>query len=300
MPITTREEVKLLLQLPVAIAAVYRFVPSSSPLTDGNTLTIGSVTYTFKTTPAAKNDILVQATIAAQADVIVKAINGVADEINIPFLADEIIGFTGSVIDTTNILLTADVAGVAAGTITITCSNSTALKIIIITSPKDSSATQDSLIDSLIVIVQDFIVRRINNFAVPHFYVETYSPTFTASDKSINNDTNDFTESQLIAGNEIFVSGSYQNNKIFTIVSVAAHKITVSEAVVDETNDVRVVIQKILFTNDIKLAVADFIAMKLNKDKTVKSRSLGDHSESFFTQDEMLETFSSFRKLNWD
>jgi hypothetical protein len=300
MPITTREEVKLLLQLPVAIAAVYRFIPSSTPLANGDTLTIGSVTYTFKTTPAVKNDILVQATIAAQADVIVKAINGVADGVNIPFLADEIIGFTGSVVDTTNVLLTADVAGVAAGTITITCSNSTALKIITITSPKDSVATQDSLIDSLIVIVQDFIVRRINNFAMPHFYVETYSPTFTASDKSINNDTNDFTESQLIAGNEILVSGSYQNNKIFTIGSVAAHKITVSEAVVDETNDIRVVIQKILFTNDIKLAVADFIAMKLNKDKTVKSRSLGDHSESFFTQDEMLETFSSFRKLNWD
>ena len=300
MPITTKEEVKSVLQLPVAVAAVYRLMPSSVLLGDGDTLLIDSVTYTFKTSPAVKNDILVQGTLANQAAVIVKAINGVADETNIPFEADEVIGFTGSVVDTTHVLITADVTGIAAGTITITCSNSLAFKIITVTAPKDSDTSKDSLIDMMIVFVQDFVVRRINNFAVPHFYVETYSPTFAASDKSINNDTNDFTESQLIAGNEILVSGSYQNNKIFTIVSVAAHKITVSEAVIDETNDIRVVIQKILFTNDIKLAVADFIAMKLNKDKTVKSRSLGDHSESFFTQDEMLETFSSFRKLNWD
>jgi len=300
MPITTREEVKSLLQLQVAIAAVYRFVPSSTLLADGETLTIGSVTYIFKNIPSVKNDILVQATLAAQASVIVKAINGVADGVNIPALADEIIGFTGSVVDTTNVLLSADVAGLSAGTITITCSNSLKLKIITITSPKDSVATQDALLDSLIIIVQDFIVRRINNFVVPHFYIETYSPTFTASDKSINNDTNDFTESGLIAGNEILVSGTYQNNKIFTIVSVAEHKIVVSETVKDESNNTRVLLQRIEFTDDIKLAAADFIAMKLNKDKTVKSRSLGDHSESFFGPEEMLDTFSSFRKLKWD
>lgn len=300
MPITTREEVKLLLQLPVAIAAVYRFVPSSNLLVNNESLTIGSVTYTFKTTPAVKNDILVQGSLAAQADAIVKAINGTADAINIPFLADEIIGFTGSVVDTTDILLTADVAGVSAGTITITCSNPLSMKIITITSPKDSAAAQDSLIDSLIVIVQDFIVRRINNFAVYNFYFETYWPVFTSSDKSINDESQDFREIGFIPGNEILISGSLQNNKIFTIVSIAEHKIIVQETVKDESSNNRVILQRIEFTDDIKFAATDFIAMKLNKDRTVKSRSLGDHSESFFTQEEMLDTFFSFRKLKWD
>lgn len=166
----------------------------------------------------------------------------------------------------------------------------------------EADTSKDILIDSLIVKVQDFIVRRINNFAVPYVYIECYGLTFTSSDKSINSDKQNFLESGFAQGNTIQVSGSYQNNKHFSIASITENKITVNETVVNEKSSVRVIIQKVEFTEDIKLAVTDFIASRLNTGKVagLKSRSLGDHSESFFTQQEMLAEFSSFRKLQWD
>ncbi|MBS4034391.1 MAG: hypothetical protein KGZ85_08010 [Ignavibacterium sp.] len=163
-----------------------------------------------------------------------------------------------------------------------------------------ADTSKDILIDSLIVKVQDFIIRRINNFAVPYVYAECYGLTFTASDKSINSNSQQFLESGLDQGNNILVSGTYQNNKLFSIATITDNKITVNETVVNEESSLRVIIHKVEFTEDIKLATADFIAFKMNKEKTVKSRSLGDHSESFFTQQEMLAEFSSFRKLQWD
>lgn len=163
-----------------------------------------------------------------------------------------------------------------------------------------ADTSKDDLIDSLIIKVQDFIVRRINNFAVPNVYIECYGLTFQASDKSINTTSQDFTESGFAVGNEILVSRTYQNNKLFKIASIAANKITVEEAVSNEENSLRVIIQKVEFTEDIKLSAADFIAFKMNRDKTVKSRSLGDHSESYFTPQEAMDTFSTYRKLTWD
>lgn len=164
----------------------------------------------------------------------------------------------------------------------------------------EADTSKDNLIDSLIVKVQDFIIRRINNFAVPYVYVECYGLTFTSSDKSINSDSQKFLESGLVQGNNILVSGTYQNNKLFSIASITDTKITANETVVNEESSLRVIIHKVEFTEDIKLAAADFIAFKMNRDKTVKSKSLGDHSESYFTHQEMLAEFSSFRKLQWD
>lgn len=169
-----------------------------------------------------------------------------------------------------------------------------------------ADTSKDNLITKLVTIVQDFIVRRINNFAVAGFFVEGYDLVFKSSDKTINSQNQSFKFSGFRQGDEIQISKSLRNNKIFTISAVADDKITVSEDLKDEDplNDYggyyRVIIQKIEFTEDIKLAAADFIAMKMNKEKTVKSRSLGDHSESFFNQQEMLETFSSFRKVQWE
>lgn len=169
-----------------------------------------------------------------------------------------------------------------------------------------SDTSKDNLIDSLIVIVQDFIVRRINSFAADGFFVEGLDLVFKSSDKTITSQNQSFRLSGFRAGDEIRISKSLRNNKIFTIASITDDKITVTEDLKDEDplNDYgsyyRVIVQKVEFTDDIKLAAADFIALKLNKEKTVKSRSLGDHSESFFSQQEMLDTFSTFRKVQWE
>ena len=300
MPLTTKSEVKTLLQIPEAVAAVYRLIASNTVLANTESVTIGSVVYTFKNTPTVKNDILVQATTAAQAAVLIKAINGVADAVNIPFEADPILGFTAELVDTDDILLTADVAGVGAGTITITPSNLNKANSFLVTSPKDSDVSKDALIDSLIVKVQDFIVRRINNFIVPEYYFFGDNISFDSSTSIIADGDSGIDTGAFAVGNDILVLGSYQNDKVFSIKSVSESEIEVNETLTEEAAGNLIYIRRIQFTEDIKIAAADFIASKLNKEKSLKSKSLGDHSESYFTQTEMLDVFAPFKKLQWD
>ncbi len=163
-----------------------------------------------------------------------------------------------------------------------------------------TDTSKDTLIDSLIVKVQDFIVRRINNFIVPEIYIQGDNISFAASSKKILDADAELDHDGFAVGNDILVLGSYQNDKIFSIKTVASGEIEVNEVVVDEPAGNLIFIRRVQFTEDIKIAAADFISFKLNKEKTVKSRSLGDHSETYFTQTEMLDTFASFRKLQWD
>lgn len=163
-----------------------------------------------------------------------------------------------------------------------------------------ADTSKDNIIDSLIVKVQDFIVRRINNFIVPEIYIQSDSLSFVASSKKIIDADAGLAYDGFAIGNDILVLGSYQNDKIFSIKTISAGEIEVNETIVDEAAGNLIFIRRVQFTEDIKMAAADFIAFKLNKDKTVKSRSLGDYSESFFSPQEMLETFSAFKKLQWD
>lgn len=163
-----------------------------------------------------------------------------------------------------------------------------------------SDTSKDTLIDSLIVKVQSFFLSRINNCVVPNFYHESYNISFVASDKSINDNNAGFIDAGFAVGNEILVQGTFQNDKVFTIASITESKIVVSETVVDEDSDLRTIIHRIVFDGEIEMAAIDFIAGKLNKERSVKSRSLGDHSETFLTNSELMDAFSSFRKLQFD
>ena len=163
-----------------------------------------------------------------------------------------------------------------------------------------SDTSKNDAIDSLIVKVQSFFVKRINNCVVPNFYYESNHISFVASDKSLNDDNAGFLDAGFAVGNEILVQRTFQNDKIFKIASITASKITVSETVVDEDSDLRIIIHKVVFDGEIEMAAIDFIASKLNADRSVKSRSLGDHSETFLTNSELIDAFSSFRKLQFD
>src|SRR5574338_137928 len=97
-----------------------------------------------------------------------------------------------------------------------------------------SDTSKDDLIDSLILKVQDFIIRRINNFFMSDVYATGSRISFTALDKSINDLDALLNVDGLAAGNDIIVLGSYQNgNKLFSIETIAAAKITVNEVIVD-------------------------------------------------------------------
>lgn len=168
-----------------------------------------------------------------------------------------------------------------------------------------SDTSKDDLIDSLILKVQDFIIRRINNFFVPDVYAFGSSISFTALDKSITDLDALLNVDGLAAGNDIIILGSYQNgNKLFSIATIAAAKITVNEVIVDEPSyNQTITIQRVQFTEDIKMAAAEFISSRMVQNKTVSSYSLGDFSESYFAQGfgqtDMMNTFSFWKKVQW-
>jgi len=168
-----------------------------------------------------------------------------------------------------------------------------------------TDTSKDDLIDSLILKVQDFIIRRINNFFVPDVYAFGSNISFTAIDKSINDADALLDVDGLAAGNDIIILGSYQNgNKLFSISTINSSKIVVNEVIVEEPSYNQVVyIQRVQFTEDIKMAAAEFISSRMIKNKTVSSTSLGDFSESYFAQGfgqkDMMNTFSSWKKVQW-
>jgi len=67
------------------------------------------------------------------------------------------------------------------------------------------------------------------------FNFERDDISFVNADSSINTAGGDFDNDSMIAGDKIIISGSTNNNGIFTIVSVATAKIIVSETVIDES-----------------------------------------------------------------
>lgn len=168
-----------------------------------------------------------------------------------------------------------------------------------------TDTSKDALIDSLILKVQDFIIRRIYNFFVPDVYAFGSRISFTALDKSINDLDSLLNVDGLAIGNDITILGSYQNgNKLFSISSITSAKIIVNEAIVDEPSyNQGITIQRVQFTEDIKMAAAEFISNRMAKNTNVKSISLGDFSESYsdqgFGQKDMMNTFSYWKKVQW-
>ena len=168
-----------------------------------------------------------------------------------------------------------------------------------------TDTSKDALIDSLILKVQDFIIRRINNFFVPDVYASGSRISFASVDKSINDLDSLLNVEGLGVGNDIAILGSYQNgNKLFSIATIAAAKITVNEVIAEEPSyNQTITIQRVQFTEDIKMAAAEFISSRMVQNKTVSSVSLGDFSESYFAQGfgqkDMMNTFSYWKKVQW-
>ena len=165
-----------------------------------------------------------------------------------------------------------------------------------------TDTTKDELIVSLIVKAQEFIVRRINSFFMPGVYAYGSTFSFDATDNSINDSESSFDVDGFAEGNDIIVLGSYQNTRVFEIKEISASKIILTDDV-KVKNEASVgqdiTIQRVDFSEDIKLAAADFIASKLRRSKDVKSESIGDYSATYLTDKEMLTVFSPFKKMQW-
>lgn len=166
-----------------------------------------------------------------------------------------------------------------------------------------SDTSKDDAIDSLILKVQTFFIKRINNCVVPNFYKEGYNISFDSSDRSINDSDSGLVDAGFAVNNEILIQGSFQNDKVFKIESITEGKIVVvtdaNAAITTEESGNRIIIHRVEFSGEIEMAAIDFIAERLNKSRNISSHSLGDHSETFISQKEMLNAFSSWKKVQW-
>lgn len=77
-----------------------------------------------------------------------------------------------------------------------------------------------------------------------HSYFSLSDITFTASDSSINTAGGDFTSKDIEIGDHITVSGSANNDGIYSVLTVAAAKITVNESITDESTGPTIVIKE--------------------------------------------------------
>jgi hypothetical protein len=75
------------------------------------------------------------------------------------------------------------------------------------------------------------------------FDFEATDISFVSTDKSINTIGEDFTSANLQVGDKIIVTGSTYNNCVFTVVTIATLKLTVSETIVDEAAGANVKIE---------------------------------------------------------
>lgn len=164
----------------------------------------------------------------------------------------------------------------------------------------------DNLLQALVTSVNDFIIRRINNYAVPGFYQAGYNVVFDKAAKTITLDdpaiTYGFVYQGFADGNSILIKGSHQNDGIYTIASLTESQITIEEdTLTNETNINRTVIQRVKFTEDVKLAASEYIASKMdiNKTRGISSYSLGDYSETRKMQSEMQDIFRPYKKMQW-
>lgn len=75
------------------------------------------------------------------------------------------------------------------------------------------------------------------------FNFERDDISFANADSSINTASGDFDNGSIIIGDRIVISGSTNNNKILTVVTISSLKITVSETIIDESAGANIIIE---------------------------------------------------------
>jgi hypothetical protein len=142
-----------------------------------------------------------------------------------------------------------------------------------------TDTSKDSLIDELLPIVQDEILDYCNS----HFagaakttenldYCAGDTVTFTAATKTITDSAGGM---PFIAGQNIYITGSYYNNGHYTVVTATSDYITVSEAVINETAGAPVDILLVNFPKALIMIMTDMVGYKLSgKENGVTSESI--------------------------
>ena len=158
-------------------------------------------------------------------------------------------------------------------------------------------STYDTLILMLIPIIENEIIEYCNNEFIGTYEstqgimptVYTYSNTmyFTTLDNSLNDDTEDFTTKKFKVGDVIRVYNSLHNDRMYTITSIATHKIILDSinTAYDESAGNTLVIARVDFPQKLKFIAARMIKWGMQKYGFFKQEKFDDYS---YTRDEKL------------
>jgi len=171
----------------------------------------------------------------------------------------------------------------------------------------------DSLIGTLIPIVQDFVIKYTNN----HFEVLTDSVFTEATTLSfvsgppakILDSQNQFIENGFTSGVHVRVLGSKLNDGIYKVASLEAGVLTLSndESLIDESADseISIRITMVQFPQGLKLPVAKMVGYHFDKKNFsgVQSERFGDYSVSFQTAGSypksILDELDQYRQIKF-
>jgi len=169
-----------------------------------------------------------------------------------------------------------------------------------------SGTSQDTLIDTLIPLVQDYVLAYCNtNFPIKNRYVRSGNITFTSGTPAMINDAaSSFVDAKFTDGMHVLISGSVDNDKIVEVETVTAGVLTLAagETLITETfSDTDIFLQKIKFPTPLKNTVAKMIGFNLEKNtsKGKKSEKVGSYSVSFSTEypENIMAELRTYRKV---
>lgn len=165
-----------------------------------------------------------------------------------------------------------------------------------------SASTYDTLIATLIPLVQAEIVQKTNNaFLLIEDRISATTIAFVSGSPATITDTDaGFVEAGISSGCDILVDGSKENDGIYNVQIAVAGTLTLAtgETLVDEVLGEDVVITKVKWPKGIKLDAAHIINYFLTKQgKLVNSESLpGGYSVNFKSDDEVWSVLNKYRK----
>lgn len=138
----------------------------------------------------------------------------------------------------------------------------------------------------LIDVIQERVTFMTNNYFVSELFFED-SLTFNGTARTIVTGTVHFEEYNFLAGDDIFIYGSYRNDGYKTLLSVSENTATLAtgQTVVEELSGQSILLSVVKWPVSVKQIAARMLAydydVRPSRSYGLKSRSLGPLSESF-------------------
>ena len=148
-----------------------------------------------------------------------------------------------------------------------------------------TGSAKDTLIDTLIPIVQNWVVDYLHNdFLVTDIQIAASTIAFVDSDPdTITDSDSGFITAEFPTANiDIHVDGSVRNFGIYQADTVSAGTMTLAsgeELIAEAAGESAIVITLVKFPTGIQSVVADMISWKMDKKRLVQSWGLADYRE---------------------